>query len=83
MDLVVRILDKVGDCYEMLGDPRITERWSASLAFKEEQVLIKGEGMEMSGFLEGVNDDGRLRLRSDQGDVLVVGGGDVQLRPFS
>jgi BirA family transcriptional regulator, biotin operon repressor / biotin---[acetyl-CoA-carboxylase] ligase len=56
--------------------------WENHLAFRGEQVEIRAEGMPArTGLLEGLERDGSLRLRSNEGQAFTVQFGEVRLRP--
>jgi BirA family biotin operon repressor/biotin-[acetyl-CoA-carboxylase] ligase len=56
--------------------------WDKYLAFRGEQVEIRSQGIPVRlGQVEGLERDGSLRLRSQDGKVFVVQFGEVQLRP--
>jgi BirA family biotin operon repressor/biotin-[acetyl-CoA-carboxylase] ligase len=56
--------------------------WENYLAFRGEQVEIRAEGVNSrTGQVEGLERDGSLRLRSQDGQVFTVQFGEVHLRP--
>jgi BirA family biotin operon repressor/biotin-[acetyl-CoA-carboxylase] ligase len=56
--------------------------WEKHLAFRAEQVEIRAEGVPVrTGKVEGLERDGSLRLRSQDGQVFTVQFGEVHLRP--
>ncbi|MCX6034875.1 MAG: biotin--[acetyl-CoA-carboxylase] ligase [Chloroflexi bacterium] len=56
--------------------------WENYLAFRGEQVEIRAEGVPgRTGQLEGLERDGSLRLRSQDGQVFTVQFGEMHLRP--
>ena len=58
--------------------------WEKYLAFRGEQVEILAEGIPMrTGKVEGLEREGSLRLRSNDGHVFRVQFGEVHLRPAS
>ena len=65
-----------------LGTTEFLRAWEQRLAFKGEQVTLKNSGgQSFNGLLLGVNDQGNLRLRMDDGMEKMVSVGDVHLRP--
>ena len=65
---------------ENLGTDRLIKAWEDKLAFRGEQVQVRGEAM-VTGVLDGLEPDGSLRLRNSEGKSIVVNFGDVSLRP--
>jgi len=57
------------------------QEWTARLAMLGQQVMISGPDGEMKGQAEGVDKDGALLLRLEDGRVMRVLAGDVSLRP--
>jgi BirA family biotin operon repressor/biotin-[acetyl-CoA-carboxylase] ligase len=56
--------------------------WNKYLAFRGEQVEIRSEGIHVRiGQIEGLEQDGSLRLHSQDGQLFIVKFGEVQLRP--
>jgi BirA family biotin operon repressor/biotin-[acetyl-CoA-carboxylase] ligase len=56
--------------------------WENYLAFRGEQVEIRAEGVNSrTGQVEGLERDGSLRLRSQDGQAFTVQFGEVHLRP--
>ena len=59
-------------------------KWEKLLAYRDRQVQVErgGEG-SMIGNISGLDKDGSLRLRDQDGKSLTVQFGDVRLRPFA
>lgn len=56
--------------------------WESRLAFRGEQVEVwEGEREVRVGQVDGLEQDGSLRLRSPQGETFTVQFGEVHLRP--
>jgi BirA family transcriptional regulator, biotin operon repressor / biotin---[acetyl-CoA-carboxylase] ligase len=67
----------------LLSSPSFLAGWESRLAFRGQPVGIVVEGRrEQTGRLEGLESDGSLRLRSDNGEVFLVQFGEVYLRPL-
>jgi BirA family biotin operon repressor/biotin-[acetyl-CoA-carboxylase] ligase len=59
-----------------------TNSWERYMAFRGEQVEIRTEEFPArTGKVEGLERDGSLRLRSDDGQIFTVQFGEVHLRP--
>ena len=58
------------------------QAWESRLAFRGEQVEVGGVGQEVRmGRVDGLEEDGSLRLLSPQGGVFKVTFGEIHLRP--
>jgi len=79
-DLIHDILSAFLIWRENLGTDRLIKAWEDKLAFRGEQVQVRGEAM-VTGVLDGLEPDGSLRLRNSEGKSIVVNFGDVSLRP--
>jgi biotin-(acetyl-CoA carboxylase) ligase len=56
--------------------------WESRLAFRGEQVEVWGRGQAVGvGQVDGLEEDGSLRLRSPQGEVFKIPFGEIHLRP--
>jgi len=56
-------------------------KWAARLVTVGQRVVISGLGTELEGLAEGVDQDGALLLRLQDGQVVRILAGDVSLRP--
>ena len=67
-----------------IGSDSFIASWEKALAFRGEQVQIaQGNGNSSIGKLLGLEPDGSLRLRDEQGNSTTVRFGDVRLRPHA
>jgi len=65
-----------------LGMDSFIASWEKALAFRGEQVQVeKGSGIPITGKLLGLEADGSLQLRNEDGKSVTVRFGDVHLRP--
>ena len=65
----------------LLTEPAFLQTWENNLAFRGDQVEIQAEGVgPETGKLEGLEVDGRLRVRSMNGQTFTVQSGEVHLR---
>ncbi|TFH35800.1 MAG: biotin--[acetyl-CoA-carboxylase] ligase [Anaerolineales bacterium] len=81
-ELLFDILRSLGSWYRAAGSPALLEAWEQHLAFRHQQVILRNAQTEMRGRLEGLAPDGRLRLALDSGEMVLVGVGDLSLRPI-
>ena len=80
--LLHAVLESFFEWRSRLGSAEFFRAWEQRLAFKGEQVTLKNSGgQSFNGLLLGVNDQGNLRLRMDDGMEKMVSVGDVHLRP--
>lgn len=67
-----------------LSSPDLLHAWEERLAFRGEEIQVwTGEDRPLQGQCIGLEPDGSLRLRDEQGVESVVRFGDVQVRPAS
>jgi len=80
--LLRQILQAVLHWRDLVGTNVFMQSWETRLAFRREQVEIWTEGQAArKGQLDGLEQDGSLRLLSPQGQVFTVRFGEVHLRP--
>ena len=80
VELLLDILAGVGRWYDSLDSPALQNAWQQRLAFRNQQVSISSSKGDVVGSLLGVTTDGRLRLYTHQGELLVIASGDVHMR---
>jgi biotin-(acetyl-CoA carboxylase) ligase len=81
-ELLFKILRSLGSWYRRIGTEALIEAWGSNLAYLQKDVTLQGEGTTYVGKLEGLELDGRLRLRLEQGTTIRVSAGDLSLRPI-
>jgi BirA family biotin operon repressor/biotin-[acetyl-CoA-carboxylase] ligase len=80
--LLQQILKKILHWRSLVATGSFLLAWENRLAFRGEQVEIWWDGGEVEmGQVEGLEQDGRLRLLSSQGKVFSTNVGEVHLRP--
>jgi BirA family biotin operon repressor/biotin-[acetyl-CoA-carboxylase] ligase len=80
--LLRKVLQSILNWRGLLGTDTFIHTWESLLAFRGEQVEIRRDGQGVSlGQLDGLEQDGGLRLYSPQGDVFTIQFGEVHLRP--
>ncbi len=80
--LLVDIIQHLGEWYPRMGSKELMASWQRHLAYRGEQVSIRGEGIEIAGQLQGLTDEGRLIVRLESGETVEAGEGDLTLRPI-
>jgi BirA family biotin operon repressor/biotin-[acetyl-CoA-carboxylase] ligase len=84
IELLRDILLKVVSWRPKLGTPAFLNAWEEKLAFRGEQVQVMGgSGKPVTGKLLGLNPDGSLWLRAEDGNFVTVQFGEVHLRPVA
>lgn len=79
--LLIEIVRGVGLWIDQLGSPAMLQRWQERLAFMGEDVVVSGSGHEITGKVVGLNDAGRMVLRSPSGETVALGSEAVTIRP--
>lgn len=83
-DLVRGILTSVLAWRPRLGTDAFLKAWDENLAFHGQQVRVEGgSGKPVVGTLLGLESDGSLRLRREDGNSVTVRFGEVHLRPLA
>ncbi|MEW6567205.1 MAG: biotin--[acetyl-CoA-carboxylase] ligase [Chloroflexota bacterium] len=81
-DLLIAILSGLDRWYHRLGSPELLQAWEQRLAFADDEVTVRsGEGTEIRGRVRGLAQDGRLRLETAEGAIVLVGADGSYLRP--
>jgi BirA family biotin operon repressor/biotin-[acetyl-CoA-carboxylase] ligase len=82
LGLLRNILEALLRWRPLLPTQAFLHAWEEHLAFRGEQVEVWAEGMPFRpGRLEGLDEDGSLRLRTPQGGIISLQFGEVHLRP--
>ncbi len=79
-EIIFNILSGFLRWREKIGTDKLIENWEELLAFHGERVQASGETPIM-GELLGLESDGSLHLRDENGKSVIVRYGDVSLRP--
>jgi len=83
-ELLKVILTRVLDWRPNLGTQAFLKAWEEHLAFRGQQVRVEvGNGEPVLGELLGLEADGSLRLRNENGKSVTVRFGEVHLRPLA
>jgi len=84
MELLKDILLKVLEWRPKLGTEAFIRSWEESLAFRGQQVQVRGgSGNPVTGELRGLDSNGNLHLRDEHGKSVTVQFGEVHLRPLA
>ena len=68
----------------LLGKPEFFELWEKSLAYRNETVtLISPDGTAIQGTIQGIDDDGKLIVKNESGEIQTYLAGEISLRPIS
>jgi BirA family biotin operon repressor/biotin-[acetyl-CoA-carboxylase] ligase len=81
-ELLFDILSSLGSWYRASGTTALLDAWERSLAYRHKPVLLRSEETELAGTLRGLAPDGRLRLQLESGETILVGAGELSLRPI-
>lgn len=83
VDLLARIICRFFDLRPELGGPSFLRLWQERLAFRGEMVRVDpASGDPISGRVVGIDPNGNLRLRKQDGAEINVAVGDVRLCPL-
>ena len=82
VELLAKILRKFFDLRPVMGSPAFLQLWQERLAFRGEIVSVDpASGVSICGRVVGIDPNGNLRLRKQDGVEINVAVGDVRLRP--
>ncbi|MDO8969308.1 MAG: biotin--[acetyl-CoA-carboxylase] ligase [Saprospiraceae bacterium] len=84
MELLAAILRRFFELRPQIGSAAFLHLWQERLAFRGEEVHVDllGPGETVTGRVEGIDKNGNLRLRKQDGIEIIVSAGDVRLRPL-
>jgi BirA family transcriptional regulator, biotin operon repressor / biotin---[acetyl-CoA-carboxylase] ligase len=93
-DLLDQPIDRVEILYEILatfislrpklGTDELIKEWEKLLAYQNRQVQVDlGGGQMVTGKVAGLEPDGSLDIRDENGKLITVRFGDVRLRPYA
>jgi BirA family biotin operon repressor/biotin-[acetyl-CoA-carboxylase] ligase len=76
------VLFQLIETFPRLGLPEFIHQWESSLAFRDQWVSLSiGSGEAITGKVAGLEPDGGLKLLLQNGQLLRVEAGEMQLRP--
>jgi BirA family biotin operon repressor/biotin-[acetyl-CoA-carboxylase] ligase len=79
--LLLGILESLARWWPRIGSDELMESINNSLAFQGQEVKLVGEREEIRGSILHVKPDGRLRIRTESGEMS-VGAGGMHLHPL-
>ena len=79
--LLVDIVGRIGSWLSMLDSEQLHSTFEGVLAFRGQPVKISGADMELTGVLQGLTPNCRLRIALAAGEVMILGGEDMRIRP--
>ncbi len=79
--LLVELVGRIGSWFSMLDSEQLHSAFEDVLAFRGQPVEISGADMELSGVLQGLTPNCRLRIVLPAGEVIILGGEDMRVRP--
>jgi BirA family biotin operon repressor/biotin-[acetyl-CoA-carboxylase] ligase len=81
VELLARIIRRFFELRPEMGSPSFLQLWQDRLAFRGEMVQVDPvSGDSISGRVVGIDPNGHLRLRKQDGEEINVAVGDVRLR---
>ncbi|MCK5052846.1 MAG: biotin--[acetyl-CoA-carboxylase] ligase [Anaerolineales bacterium] len=81
VELLVEIVGRIGSWINMLASEQIHSAFEDVLAYRDQPVNISGSEMELTGVLRGLTPNCRLRIALAAGEIIILGGEDMQIRP--
>jgi BirA family biotin operon repressor/biotin-[acetyl-CoA-carboxylase] ligase len=81
-DLFLDILRSFGAWYPRLGSSEVIRAWGERLAYLDQEVSLRGKHSTVIGRVAGLAADGKLMLKIGSGETLLMGEGDLRLRPI-
>ncbi|MGB2894597.1 MAG: biotin--[acetyl-CoA-carboxylase] ligase [Anaerolineales bacterium] len=81
VELLVEIVSRIGSWLNMLASEQIHSAFEDVLAYRDQPVKISGSEMEVTGVLRGLTPNCRLRIALSAGEIIILGGEDLQIRP--
>ena len=84
MEILRDILAEFIRLRPQLGQEELIREWEKVLTYQNRQVQVDlGGGQVVTGKVVGLESDGSLKLRDENGKAVTVRFGDVRLRPFA
>ncbi len=81
IDLVRQLLRDIEHWYQafLRDDTEVRNQWDAFNVTSGNRVVVSGQGVTFSGLAQGIDREGRLKVRLDDGEVRTVAAGDVTI----
>lgn len=80
--LLAQIIEEIQNLRKILHTTQFVEVWNHHLAYKKQAIKIILQDDEFFGICEGVDMNGNLKLKMDNGAIITYRVGDVHLRPL-
>jgi BirA family transcriptional regulator, biotin operon repressor / biotin---[acetyl-CoA-carboxylase] ligase len=80
IELILRVLDRLGARLEQPDTPRLIEAWERRLAFRQQLIELETARGRLQGILLGLTAGGELRLQQPGGAITIIGE-TARLRP--
>ncbi len=79
--LLVDIVGRIGSWLSMLDSKQLHSAFEDVLAFRDRPVNISGPDVELTGVVRGLRPNCGLRIALTAGEVIVLGGEEMRIRP--
>jgi BirA family transcriptional regulator, biotin operon repressor / biotin---[acetyl-CoA-carboxylase] ligase len=78
-DVLAKLLERIDYWYERLDSPQLLAAWKDRMSMLGQQVTISSVHGDLNGIAEGVDKDGTLLVRDEDGELNRVVAGDVAI----
>ena len=78
-DVLVKLLERIDYWYERLDSPQLLAAWKDRMSMLGQQVTISSVHGDLNGIAEGIDEDGTLLVRDEDGELNRVVAGDVAI----
>ena len=81
VEMLIYLIEALIESRESILSPIFIRQYESSMAYKDQQITLDaGKGEINSGFLRGIDDQGKIIIRHTDGTEQVFPIGDVKLR---
>ena len=81
--LLVNIVERLIYWRERLSTPEFITTWQTHLAYQNEKIQLITDGKTIvEGLMDGLDQNGRLKVIANAGEEVIINAGEIQLRPF-
>jgi BirA family biotin operon repressor/biotin-[acetyl-CoA-carboxylase] ligase len=82
-ELLLLVVEGVGRWYPRIETPELLAAWEHRLAFMNQEIMVfdAQEGVEIRGIVQGLTEEGHLRLKREGGSQVEIGVEAIHLRP--
>ena len=78
-DVLAKLLERIDYWYERLDSPQLLAAWKDRMSMLGQQVTISSVHGDLNGIAEGIDEDGTLLVRDEDGELNRVVAGDVAI----